>query len=152
MTLNLRTITAAIKALSITGVTIKDVDEIPTALSDRTVHYLYPTPHAFLPAGATVTVDTMGTNSGAYKTIRYTLGYTFAYEPIDTGAAGWFENYALMVDMALLILDTLMNNDDIAGAIDMQPSLGAFGIVYDASGNQYHGCAILLAITEFWEV
>ena len=152
MTLNLRTITAAVKALTITGVTIYDVDEIPQALNDPGLHYLYPRPDGFFPAGLQVTVDSFGVNTGAFKTLNYQLRYTFAYRPIGDGLAGLFEYYPSMVDMALLIINTLMENDNLSGAIDIQPGLGAFGIVYDAAGNAWHGCDILINVHEFWEV
>lgn len=150
--LNLRTITASIAGLSISNLTILDVNAVPTALTDQAKHYLYPAPNGFL-ANLNTTTDTTGSGLGAYKTIRYTLHYILAYSPVGMGASNYYEYYPDLLDMTAAIVETFLESDAaISGAVDVQVSTGAWGVLGDPTTGQWYGCDVLLNVTEFWEV
>lgn len=147
MALAVVTIANSIAALSVSGVTLKDLDEIPQAVLPRDCPMIYPKPDGFL-SGLVIEIDSFGSTS-AKKTVRYNLSYMFLYCPVGTGR-GLFDVYAGMVAKALAFLDALIANDALTGAIDIQPAgVLQFGPVPDPAGNLFHGCQVDLAVQEF---
>ena len=148
MALTLETVTNSIAALVVTGVKMCDIDEIPSpADMDRTPHF-YPEPGGFVNS-LTVTRDSFGAPSCADKHVTYTLRYVFAYQPSGSERA-LKDQYPLMVGLALDILDALIANDDLTGAIDMTPSgAGGWGLVMAPDGRYFCGCIINLTVMEF---
>jgi hypothetical protein len=144
----LATVTNSIAALSVSGVTIKDIDEIPEEVTSRDTPMIIPNPDGFM-TGLEITRDALGPAASAQKTISYVLTYRLLYSPIGA-ARGMFDVYDSMVAKALLFLDAVVANDAMTGSIDVTPAeVTAFGPVADPAGEMFHGCNFLLAVTEF---
>lgn len=147
MTLNIATIVSSIAALDISGVKIRDTDHIPPQVTDRDCPILFPEPAGFV-TDFTVTRDTMGAPSVAKKTATYVLHYTFLFMPV--GAGRELERYGDMVDTAFAILDAVILEEDLTGALEFDPQDALeFGPVPDPAGNLFLGCRFAFLVTEF---
>lgn len=146
MALALTTITNSIAALSVSGVTLKDIDEIPeTATGLGPV--IYPKPDGFV-TDFTVERNSFGGGSTAKMTATYNLTYRFCHSPVGSGR--FLEFYDDMVTKAFLFLDAVIAVDVMTGLIDLQvDDTLSFGPVMDPSGAVFHGCDIVLRVMEF---
>jgi len=148
MTLNIITIAHSIASLSISGVRVYDLHNIPTTLRGQDVPALFPRPDGFV-SGFTVTRDSLGLASIAKKTVEYTLTYVYCHALVGTGR-GLFAVYSGFATNAFAILDALIAADALSGTIDMTPTdIAAFGPVTDPSGVVFHGCEFKLNVMEF---
>jgi hypothetical protein len=147
MTLAIATIADSISQLTVTGVNIKDLDQIPPDAT-RLTPVLFPEPLGFV-TDFTLTRESQGSNTFLAKyTVTYRLHYTFLHSPI--GSARILDLYDDMVGKAFAILDKIIDNDAITGAVDIQPAEAIeFGPVPDPAGNMYHGCRFVLQVMEF---
>jgi len=147
MTLQIATIVSNFAALNISGVKIRDMDEISATFSDRDCPVLYPEPAGFV-TNFTVTRDSFGPPALAKKTATYVLHYTFLFAPVGTMRE--LEKYGAMVEMAFAILDAVILNEDLAGSLEFDPQdTLEFGPVPDPAGNVYFGCRFAFLVTEF---
>lgn len=142
------TVPNSIAAMSVSGVTIKDVDEIVDSVTDRACPIIQPIPNGFV-TDFSVERDSQGPGSTALQTVMYTLNYRLMFAPVGTGR-GLLGVWADMLVKARLFLDAIIANDDLAGTVDIRP-VGAlnFGPVSDPAGNQFHGCDFALRVQEF---
>ena len=142
-----------ISQLEISGVRVRDMDQIPAAVNVRDCPMLIPEPLNFI-QNIVVVRDAAGAASYAPKTITYTLNYTFLHSPVGDDRA--LANYADMVKKVFAILDAFILADAIASGtsfdevIDITPaSVTEFGPVPDPAGNQFLGCRMQFLVTEF---
>ena len=146
MALAIATVADSIAALSVTGVTIKDVDEIPAAVDPRQPTIL---PKPDFVTGFVVERDSFGAGS-AKMTVRYVLNYRFCYMPLGKGRAGKIENYDGIVDKVALFWDAVLAIDTLTGAVDIEPAgVVNMGLVNDPSDNIFLGCDLAVKVTEF---
>ena len=144
-TINFTTVTDSIAALTITGVTVKDSDQIPQAIGSG-YNVLCPRPDNFI-TGLSITPDEV---SKQLLRVRYTLNYQYFHSRI---AAKLFDSYAGMLAKLALIIKAFANDTTLSGALDSgAPSIGRLGPTMDAAGNKYHGCELSIQITQFLEV
>ena len=147
MSLQIANVCDEIAGLSVTGVTIRDIDEIKEELGGRDTPYLMPKPDGFI-TDFSVERDSFGAAANARKTATYTLNYTYLHAPLGSGR-GLFDVYDGMVKNSFAILDAIIAKDSTI-AVDLVPSDAlAYGPVVDPAGNAYHGCIISVYVTEF---
>ena len=147
-TLNWSTVTNSIAALSISGVTVKDIDEITDSMSMQTA-ILSPRPDGFI-SDITITRDSFGTGGAEKMTAIYTLTYRYYHAPIAGGLGGLFSTYSGMITNIDAICEAILNNDAITGCVDiLLAGISELGPVEDPSGNIYHGCDLSFQVTEF---
>lgn len=148
MSLAITTIAANLAELTVTGLNkIYDIDAIPPDCT-RLTPCLIPEPLGYV-TDFVVERNSQGSGGTAKMTVTYNLHYTFLFVGIGEGRTG-LDYYGDMVGMAYDILDVMIENDDLAGAIDLMiDDILEFGPVPDPSGNQYLGCRITLHVTEF---
>lgn len=146
MALQLETICTSIAAISVTGLTIKDIDEIPETL-DLAGPTLYPNPEAFI-TDFVATYDSFGTGT-AKKTVTYRLNYRLSFSPVG-GTLATFEAYSRMLSLAIDVMDAIMAQASIGGAVLADnPTIGQSGVLTDNSNNSRWSCDLSLKITEF---
>jgi len=146
MSLAAVTVANSIAGLSVSGVTLKALDEIPEKVDGRDCPIIYPNPDGFL-SNLDLEVDSFGSAS-AKKTVSYNLNYMYLHSPIGSGR-GLFDKYESVVSSLLAFFDAVISNDTITGCVDIQPQdATSFGPVSDPSGNVFHGCIIVLRVTE----
>jgi len=142
------TIATSIAALSVSGLTIKDLATIRETITARDCPILFPSPADFM-TGLTVTRQSM---NGDRKDIGYTLNYVFLYAPVNA-TNGLYTLYQSMVIMACAIWDAIISNDAVSGSIDITPiAPPSFGIVQDPAGKEYFGATLQFQVLEFSEV
>ena len=148
-TFDLTTVTNSIAALSITGVIVKDSDEITDSLGMSGTALLVPRPDNFLTGLSIV----RGELSGQKLTVRYTLNYQYFLSVIGGGLGGIFSVYQGMLTNIAKIIVAFSNDATLTGALDNgYPGFGRLGPIQDAAGNNYHGCEVSIPITQFLEV
>jgi hypothetical protein len=147
MTLQLVNICGSIAALSVSGVTIADVDEIPPDVQNTRNQILFPEPDGFI-TNFTATRDSFGPNNIALQTVEYDLNYTYCHVPLGAGRTG-LDEYDGMVTKVGLIFDAILDNVITTDVDVYLPSITEFGLVPDPSGNIFLGCRISIHCKEF---
>ena len=144
-----------ISQLEISGVRVRDMDQIPAAVNVRDCPMLIPEPLNFI-QNIVVVRDAAGAASYAPKTITYTLNYTFLFAPVGDDRTMGLSQYADMVKKVFVILDAFIANDAMTSGttydeiVDITPaSVTEFGPVPDPAGGQFLGCRIAFLVTEF---
>ncbi len=132
MTFKLATVTDSISKISVTGLTIKDIDEIPARVYGRNCPVMYPEPMDFITSFEADKM-TFGRLTTVKWNMRYNLTYTLMYAPIGCGRG--LELYAPTIAMACLVIDKLMESLPLAGpALVVPVSISAPGPLYDPTG------------------
>lgn len=147
-TVNFSTVTNSIEALSITGVTILDIDEIAESVGLDN-HILAPIPDNFI-TGVELTRDEV---SAQLLVLRYTLNYRYFHTTIAKGMGGLFDSYTGLITNMAAILLAFSKDETLSGALDNEmPVISNIGPVADPAGNVFHGFDISLRITQLLEV
>ena len=147
ITCAVETIADSIAALSITGVTVKDIDQIPDAAT-MLCPILIPQPNGFM-TDLDVSFESFGSNGTAKINIEYNLHYVFLYSEAGSGLNA-FAPYAGLVGKIADIIEKITSNDAITGLVDIKlGSLGDIGIISDPAGNNYWGALFSLRVLEY---
>jgi hypothetical protein len=148
MALAISTITNSIAALSVSGLTIKDMDEIPSGITARDCPMLVPDMDSFV-SGLEIISDTFGAASVHKWTAKYHLNYLLLYAQAGTGRVNIVEHYSGMVQKAFAFIDAVVAADPVTGSVDsLAGTIGSFAIV-EYGGVSFHSCAVSIAIQEF---
>ncbi len=147
ITLHLETVITAIATLSVSGVTVCDLGDIPESPAPRTT-YLIPSPSE--PSFVTdfvVTRQSFGMSTAATDA-NYTLNYKYLYARVGS-ERGLSKIYPGMVGKAVDIIEAILSLTGISGSVTWKPALGDFFVIDDPAGNSWHGCMIAIDIHEF---
>jgi len=146
ISLLLSNITNAIANISITGVTVKDADEIAGSWQSLP-NVLYPNPEGFI-TNFTLEYPTMLRGANADVDVSYTLNYRFLSSAIgDLGNLP--KQYGDLVAKVSSILEAMMSNDmPYSGLVEMEVGGITIGARADPVGNMYNGADIALNVTE----
>jgi len=153
MAISATTIATSIAALSVTGVTIKDLTGIPEAVYARDCPLLFPQPQPFM-ANLRLVRQSYGT--GTYKKdVLYTLRYVYLHCQVGSGR-GIYDIYQDAIGKITAVIDTVLANDVLSGAIDIVPQdvinvgqLTGPPHADDEDPPLYWGCELLFEVTEF---
>lgn len=144
-TVDLLTVTHAIAAWTITGVTIKDTHEIPTAIGQGTA-ILMPRPKDFVTDVRIENTDVTKQNLNFF----YTVNYVYYHCAIGNDI---FAAYPALLTNWALIVKKFSDDAAISGAVDHNPPrIGSIGGMQDNAGNWFHGFLISKEIMQFLEV
>ena len=148
MALNIANIPNEIAKMSVSGVTIKDIDQIPEFVTGRNCPILFPRPEEFL-TGITFTPDSYGVGSSRKWSVRYTLNYIYLHAPVGSmrGLANVYSGFYTKIG---LILDAIIAYQTVTEAIDIAPQ-NAFNItvIEDGKGNQFYGAFMAFNVLEY---
>lgn len=140
------TVTNSVAALSVSGVTIKDIDEIPEDVAMLTP-ILFPQPAGFITDISPEFVS-LGSNGAARMNLEYTLNYVYLHAPVGSGINA-LAPYTGMITKLAAIFVAIMSNDAITGAVDVRlGSLPNLGVVTAPNDEDYWGALITLRILE----
>jgi hypothetical protein len=149
MTLSSATIATAIAALSITGVTIKDADEIPETVNARDCPLLFPSPDAWLGGANMEPSDgptTFGTATTRYWIINRSYRYVYLHEVVGA-TRGLKDVIGAMATKADAIIEALCEMD--VTDVDVQSvNTGEFGVLEDPAGKAYFGFTVTITMRE----
>jgi hypothetical protein len=147
MALSSATIATGISALSISGVTVKNVTAIPDQVTGRDCPILFPSPDGWLTGGNGVPGPlTFGLPASRYWEFDRDYDYVFLFAPVGTGR-GLIDNISPMAAKLDLIM-TAITLLDLPGVDVMQINCTAFGVLVDPSGNSFHGCHVVITLKE----
>lgn len=147
MSLNAKTVADNIAGLSVTGVTLKALDEIIETVESRHTPLFQPEPRNFF---SNLRLERSSLNIGASNQwdVTYNLDYAFFYAPVGSSRS-LLDVYEDMTVKALAVLDVILVNDYTLGAVDVRiVNVSEFGAIPDPSGNMHHGCTVTLEVTE----
>lgn len=130
--------------ITVAGVSVYDLDDIPLSLPKTNCPALMPWPLALL-RNWDVEHLAYGTGAGVPKRVTFTLTYRY-FGFMVGGTKADFKKLDDAMDKYELIVEAFMNDDDIGQAYDIQPQQsGVFGLVTDPSGEQnFWGTDLLL--------
>lgn len=149
MTINCQfaTVADSIAGLTISGVTIKDIDQIPVSAS-LTCPILFPQPEGFI-SDIQYARQSFGSNGTPKIDFSYTLNYVYLHCETGSGISA-LDPYAGIIAKLELITETIMSNDAITGAVDIIPNtIGGIGSIQDPAGNTYWGALLSFRVLEF---
>jgi len=146
MTLYLSSIADSISQISISGVTVKDKDQI-VGDWQSTQFVLYPNPDAWI-TGFSIQYDAMLQGASAPATISYTLNYRFL--SVQVGDISTFPvSYSGLVDKVAAIINAIIATPaPYSGRVEMMIGEVSVGPKTDPVGNNYFGADFALRITE----
>ena len=140
------TVTDSIASLIISGVTIKDIDQIPEAARLLTP-LIIPQPNNFV-TDLSVTFETFGSNGSAKMNTNYTLNYVFLF--CEVGGLSAFAAFSGLIEKLSSILVAIDSNDAISGAVDVKiNSIGNLGVITDPAGVEFWGLEFSLRVLEY---
>src|SRR3990172_10312405 len=137
MTLAISTICDSISSLSVSGLTIKDLNEIPEAITGRDCPVIYPKPDGFV-TNFEMVRNSFGGGSTAMMTVTYDLTYRLLGAPLASGR-GLFDSYSMMVEKVYAFIDAILMIDTMDGLIDIVPAdATAFGPATHPAAPIFH--------------
>ena len=145
-TLHVTDVATAIAALTIPGIRLHDLPDMPQAVDTRQCPLLGPSSHEpeFLTDWVSARISFQGNVQNAY-----TLNYTLFQSPAGKDR-GLFVEYPAMVENAQKVISALQAVAKVDGCKSITlAGMPAFGRVFDASGNQFHGAKIAIRVIEF---
>jgi hypothetical protein len=147
MALAAGTIATAIHNLSITGVTVLDITEIPQAVDLRTCPLLCPGP-SWISGGIGSSEDGEGpaTFGPGMWVFQRVFSYRYFHAKVGTGR-GLYDHYSAM-STNLDAIQTAFTTLAVAGVDVMEIDNSEFGIVNDPAENQFYGFDISVALKE----
>ena len=147
MGLEAAAVAAAIAALSVSGVkTIRDLDEVKTALAGRDCPLVYPEPEEFMTIEDAKQI-TLG--PGALWMYTYTLKYRFLQAPVGK-ERDLSQTLPSKVDNYLNFIHAVAANATALGAKYVAPAgTPNWGVWEDPSGQQFQAADILLRVVSF---
>lgn len=146
ITSSISTVADSIAGLTISGVTIKDIDQIPDS-ARLLCPLLIPNPANFV-TDISVTFETYGSNGGAKINTNYTINYVFLF--CEVAGINAFAAFSGLMAKLSAILVAINSNDTITGAVDMKiNSIGNIGVITDPAGVEYWGLEFSLRVLEY---
>lgn len=148
VSLYLANITNSIAAISISGVTVKDVDELsPSWIGTPNILYPNPNPPGFV-TNFDIEFDSIMQGASAPMTLKYTLNYRFLGTAV--GDMGTFTvAYSNIITKLVAIYNALIAVPaPYDGRITLIPRVTDIGMKEDPAGNSYHGADFALAVEE----
>ncbi len=146
VSLKLASIADAISAISISGVTVKDKDQI-VASWVSTPNVLYPNPDGWI---TNFSIDYIALMQGATAPmdISYTLNYRFL--GVQVGDLSIFPAaYSSLVDKLILIINAVISVPaPYSGTVELKLGNISIGARTDPTGNNFFGADFALNITE----
>ena len=148
MTLSTSSITAGIAAISINGLSIKDITAIPEQVQPRDCPILFPHPVQFIQGGAggEEGLETFGTPTSRFWLFNQTYRYLFLYAPVGStrGMIDIYSGYVSKIDSIMESLTEL----DVTDVDVRNITVSELGVIEDPAGSKFYGCTIDIMVRE----
>ena len=147
VTCSVNTVASSIAALSVSGVTIKDIDKIPDS-AKLLCPVLIPQPNDYM-SNTLMSFESFGSNGTAKMDLEYDLNYVYLHCEAGSGVNAFAPFSSLMTKLAAILV-VIFSNDAITGLVDMKlNSVSNVGIINDPAGNSYWGVLLSFHVLEF---
>lgn len=141
-----KTVADSISELSISGVTIKSLEAMPTT-GHLMLPLLMPQPDNFITDIVPVR-QSFGSGTGKALDFNYTLHYVFLFAELGSGLSQ-LDPYSPLIDKLELIWESILTNDAITGLVDMElESVEGLGAVQGPDSQQYWGALFSMRCLE----
>lgn len=145
-TLSFINVATAIHGLTVSGVAILDLTNVNPSYTVQTPVFT-PRPDGYI-SNLALSERTFGTAGAEQWTVKYDLNYRYLHVPI--GARLDFAVMSALITNVAAIGAAIMNNDTLNGAADATfGTIARVGPVTDPAGNVYHGCDIVIHVTQY---
>ena len=144
----LEDVASALADLSISGVTVRDIDNIH-ANAKTILPVLYPVPNGFI-TDLAWSRESFGDDNVRAMNLTYILHYKYLHAIVGSGG-GLLTVYARMIENIIKILQAIFTDSNLGGAVDVTlNTISDIGVHTDPAGElQYHGVDITLKVMEF---
>ncbi len=149
MTFSSSAIATGIAALSITGVTVKDITAIPESVKARDCPILFPSPDGWM-TGGNGEPSEGSTTFGAPTTRLWTFNRSYKYIYLhaaigsERGLKDHISELTIKADAILTAISTL----DVSDVDVKNMSIGEFGVLTDPAGNSFYGFTLDITLRE----
>lgn len=144
---NPETTAASIAAVSISGVTVCDIDEIPQS-AQMITPILFPQPEAWL-SEVTQGPKSVSVADAGQSDFSYTLHYVFLLCETGSGVSQT-DPYNNLVAKLKTVLQTILDNDTLAASVEISLNgMDGIGTVQDPSGIDFWGALISFRVVEY---
>lgn len=147
-TIVLEDVADAIAALSVAGVNIRDIDQIPET-AKNILPVFFPVPNGFI-TDLAWSRESFGADADAKMNLTYILHYRYLHGVVGTGG-GLLAVYAAMIRNIINILKAIFADSNLGDAVDVTLNgISDIGVHTDPTGElKYHGVEITLKVTEY---
>ena len=142
-------IATGIAALTITGVTVKDITNIPESVADRDCPILFPHPDGWMAGGNGEPGEgptTFGTPTTRLWTFNRGYQYVYLHHAVGTGRS-IKDFYSAMATKADAII-TAITKLDITDVDVKNVTIGNFGTILDPAGKSFFGFTVDVVMRE----
>jgi hypothetical protein len=148
MSLSISAITAGIAALSVSGVTIKDMSGIPEQVQGRDCPMFYPHPDSFIQggAGSGEGLETFGTPTTRMWLFNRAFRYVYLHAPVGS-ERGLYVHYSAMCAKADAIAEAITALN-VTQVDVMAITYSAFGVLQDSAGSSFYGFTLDIVVRE----
>lgn len=148
MAINAAAITSAIAALSVSGVTIKDVAGIPESVVNRDCPIFFPSPANWLAGGNAANEEstTFGTPSTRFWHVNRGLNYIYLHNAVGAGR-GNADNYASAVTNIEALVTALVALD-VSGVDVVTVAHTPIKVMSSPSQTKFTGCEFTVTVRE----
>lgn len=148
MAIDAAAITSAIAALSVSGVTIKDVSAIPDSVVHRDCPIFFPAPGNWLNGGNAANEDstTFGTPGTRLWHINRSMNYVFLHSAVGTGR-GNADNYADAVTKIEALVTALVQLD-VSGVDVTDVAHTPISVMNSPAQTKFTGCEFTITLRE----
>lgn len=146
MTLDITSVATAISALTVTGLTISDFDEIPMSLSIRNTPLLIPDPEK--PITGFNTIEASFGASSMKRDVHYTLNYILIGFPVGLGRSTVIESFKTTLALVIAFIQALYNASNLGAAVEWEPQNPIRRANFTQGGVSFHAWDIAIEITE----
>lgn len=144
MALNTAAISAGIAALSISGVTVLDADEIPPVVNVNSCPLLFPSPNGFISGGIAVPgPTTFGPGMWSFE-----RAFTYLYLHTTVGQLPAMTSHYPEMDANIDAILTALVGLDVAGVDVLTVECSRAETIKDPAGNLFYGCEITVTVAE----
>jgi hypothetical protein len=139
------TVINAISQLSINGMSIKDVDEIPEN-PEMVLPVLFLNPDDPINT-IEPSFQSFGSMGAAKMDLSYTLNYLYLHAKVGSSLS-LSSVLPRLISAVALIIETIFSNDVVSGAVDLANSAMQIGIITGPNGAQFHGATFSFRVLE----
>ena len=149
MSFSSTTIATAIAALSVTGVTVKDITAIPEQVEPRDCPILFPSPDGWMSGGNGEPEDgptTFGTTTTRLWQFNRTYHYVYLHEVVGA-TRGLKDIYSALATKADAII-TAITRLNVTDVDVKNVNISNFGVLSDPAGNSFFGFSLDITLRE----
>ena len=146
MSLDIISVATAISNLTVTGLTIADMDEIPQSLNERNTPLLIPDP--VTPISGLNIIEWSQGASTMRRDAKYTLNYILIGYPVGQGRNAVIEGFQKTLLLVVAFCNALMAADSLGAAVEWEPTNPRRATNLTNGTTAFHAWNVGVTVTE----